>query len=175
MLIQEYQKSWVGDFNAIKNVINEAFSDIKVSIEHVGSTAIINLAAKPIIDIDIVYDTNEDFEAIKKGLEKLGYYHNGDQGIKGREVFKRGEAKGKHNVLDVITHHLYVCATQSEQLKRHLDFRNYLNTHENERKQYQRMKYDIAEAANQDKKVYATLKESVAKEFIESILKKARQ
>ena len=172
MLIQEYQKSWVYDFNRIKKVIEETLSDIDIDIEHIGSTAITHLAAKPIIDIDIAYSKDVDFEKIKEGLAQLGYYHNGNQGIKDREVFKRRGVDVPHEVLDGINHHLYVCPIHSEELRKHLNFRNYLNAHESERKEYESIKYAIAEEANQDKKTYALLKESKAKDFIESILRK---
>lgn len=175
LLIQKYKESWVSDFKQIKKVINEVFLNMEVSIEHIGSTAIRGLSAKPIIDIDIVFDPTIDFEIIKSNLEKLGYYHNGDQGIKDRAVFKRRESNKKHKVLDFINHHLYACPLHSEELKRHIIFRNYLNEHEVERKKYENIKYKIAEEANQDKKVYAELKEVKAKKLIESILKKAKE
>lgn len=89
MLIQEYQEKWVEDFKAIESVITDALIGLNISIEHVGSTAVPKLAAKPIIDIDIVYGNTVPFETIKKGLERIGYFHNGNQGIINREVFKR--------------------------------------------------------------------------------------
>jgi GrpB-like predicted nucleotidyltransferase (UPF0157 family) len=58
-------------------------------------------------------------------------------------------------------------------LRRHLIFRDYLNNHETARVQYEELKRNIAERANQDIKVYAHLKETMAKAFVESILKKA--
>jgi len=144
MLIQNYQSTWVNDFNSIKEVIKEALGDIEITIEHVGSTAIMNLAAQPIIDIDIVHDKNESFEIIKKRLERLDYYHNGDKGIEGREVFKRDKLNEKHSILDSIKHHLYVCQIQSEELHRHLAFRDYLIENENDREKYEKIKYEIA-------------------------------
>lgn len=175
MLIQNYQSSWIHDFKSIKEVITEALWDTKITIEHVGSTAIKKLAAKPIIDIDIIYDKSMSFEEIKKGLEKLGYYHNGDQGIKEREVFKRENLNKKHSILDFTTHHLYVCPLHSKELQRHLMFRDYLIKNKKEREAYQKIKFEIAEKANQDQKIYAKLKEIMAKEFIETILKKAKE
>lgn len=173
MLIQAYKESWVEDFKVIKGVINDALTNINILIEHVGSTAVPQLAAKPIIDIDIIYEHNVPFEAIKKGLEKIGYYHNGNQGIVNREVFKRGIWATKHQILDVITHHLYVCPVGSEELQKHILFRNYLIANEAARNEYQKLKYEIAEAAGQDKKQYATLKEVKARAFINSIIKKS--
>lgn len=175
MLIQEYQEKWVEDFKAIESVITDALIDINISIEHVGSTAVPKLAAKPIIDIDIVYGKDVPFEILKKKLEKIGYYHNGNQGIANREVFKRKNWWSTHPILDTITHHLYTCPIDSEELQRHITFRNFLIANEYARIEYQQLKYEIAEAANQDKKQYAVLKEVKARTFVNEILAKANQ
>ena len=106
MLIQEYNSQWPADFQRIKTILSDALTGIPVSIEHIGSTAVPGLAAKPIIDIDIVLEDRNDFESIKERLAQIGYYHNGDQGIADREVFKRTGALTLHNVLDRIAHHL---------------------------------------------------------------------
>lgn len=172
MLIQEYQSSWADDFQKIKNEIQKALTHLHITIEHVGSTAVPHLAAKSIIDIDIVFDKNVLFDDIKEGLENIGYYHNGNQGIVDREVFKRNHIVS-NSILDSVTHHLYVCPTHSQELKRHLLFRDYLIANEKERIEYQNLKYQIAQEANQDKKLYAQLKEVKAKDFIADILKKA--
>lgn len=175
MLIQEYQEKWVEDFKAIESVITEALIALNISIEHVGSTAVPKLAAKPIIDVDIVYGNDVPFETIKKGLEKIGYFHNGNQGIINREVFKRKNWWSKHQILDTITHHLYVCPVDSEELQRHITFRNYLIANEAARAEYQQLKYQIAAATNQNKKQYSVLKEVEARAFINDILTKVGQ
>jgi GrpB-like predicted nucleotidyltransferase (UPF0157 family) len=173
MLIQEYKESWSDDFNEIKQILTEALITLKISIEHVGSTSVPKLSAKPVIDIDIVYDIPVAFENIKTRLEKIGYFHNGNQGIPNREVFKRAKTDGVKGVLDEIAHHLYVCPTDSEEFKKHILFRDYLRENEEARVQYQNLKYAIAEEANQDKNKYAELKEVMAKEFIDSIVENA--
>jgi GrpB-like predicted nucleotidyltransferase (UPF0157 family) len=175
MLIQEYNPNWIKDFNDIKNVITEALINLNVQIEHVGSTSIPNLAAKPIIDIDIAFYAPTEFDVIKSGLEKIGYYHNGNQGIPNRDVFKRGQSDAKHEMLDSIAHHLYVCPNDSEALQRHILFRDYLKTHEEVRIQYQNIKYALAEEANQDRKKYAALKEEKGNAFIDAVIAKAKK
>jgi GrpB-like predicted nucleotidyltransferase (UPF0157 family) len=175
MLIQKYNPNWIKDFNDIKKVIGEALINLNVQIEHIGSTSIPNLAAKPIIDIDIIFDTPKEFEAIKSGLEKIGYYHNGNQGILNRDVFKRGQSDNKHDILDSIAHHLYVCPSDSEALQRHLLFRDYLLVNEEARIQYQNIKYALAEEANQDRKKYAALKEEKGNAFIDAVIAKAKK
>lgn len=175
ILIQKYQSNWVNDFNAIKEVITDSLKGVDIKMEHIGSTAVKGLAAKPIIDIDMVYQEVESFGAIKAGLAKLGYYHNGDQGIGGREVFKRDKGTTTHWLLDSIQHHLYVCQADSKELQRHLLFRDFLRAHEKERKEYEALKYEIAKRTNQDRKAYAKLKEVMADEFVESIIRKAKE
>jgi GrpB-like predicted nucleotidyltransferase (UPF0157 family) len=175
MLIQKYNPNWIKDFNDIKNVITEALINLNVQIEHVGNTSIPNLAAKPIIDIDIVFDTPKDFDVIKGRLEKIGYYHNGNQGIPNRDVFKRGQSDAKHEILDFITHHLYVCPSDSAELQRHLLFRDYLKSNEEARIQYQNIKYALAEEANQDRKKYAALKEEKGNAFINTVIAQAKK
>jgi GrpB-like predicted nucleotidyltransferase (UPF0157 family) len=138
-------------------------------IEHIGSTSIPELDAKPIIDIDIIYNNESEFENIRVGLLRIGYYHNGNQGIVDREVFKRDREKNIE-ILDSITHHLYVCPKSSEALERHLLMRDFMRKNDWARLKYQKMKYELAEKANQEKKLYADLKELHVNEFIDSII-----
>jgi GrpB-like predicted nucleotidyltransferase (UPF0157 family) len=147
--------------------------EIDVNIEHIGSTSVPNLAAKSIIDIDIIYYQVADFECIKNNLESFGYYHNGNQGIEGREVFKRN-ANQDDEILDKISHHLYVCKNDCEELHRHIFSRDYLRKNEIAREFYQHLKYQIAEEANQDRKLYAQLKQMKVNSFINYIIELAK-
>lgn len=174
MLIQAYQESWVEDFHQIKKVLELTLVHLDISIEHVGSTSVPLLAAKPIIDIDIILGEQGTLEEVKNRLAPIGYYHNGDQGIPNREAFKRVEMTAPHSVLDSIAHHLYVCPKDSEELHRHILFRDYLRANEEARLQYQQLKYTIAAEAHQDRKQYAQLKEERARKFIYDIVEKAK-
>lgn len=171
MLLEKYNPDWVIQFSTLKGIIEKALHGIQCRIEQVGSTAVPGLAAKPIIDMDIIYTQPDEFDKIKSGLEGIGYYHNGNQGIPERDVFKRNSLQG-HPALDSIPHHLYVCPENSPAMKRHLLFRNYLRKHVGARNTYQQMKYELAEKAGQDKKIYARLKEETINGFIDQIIKK---
>jgi GrpB-like predicted nucleotidyltransferase (UPF0157 family) len=124
MLIEKYTSDWIINFTNLKRDLELGLNGIEYQIEHIGSTAVPNLDSKPIIDIDIIYQSESDFEIIKSGLIKIGYYHNGNQGIEKREVFKR-DGKSNYGFLDTITHHLYVCLKNSKALERHILFRNF--------------------------------------------------
>jgi GrpB-like predicted nucleotidyltransferase (UPF0157 family) len=174
MILEKYSSNWITDFTAIKREIENALNGLSYTIEHVGSTAVPNLDSKPIIDIDIIYSTQLCFEKIKLGLEKTGYYHNGNQGIEDREVFKR-TGKLTNEILDTIKHHLYVCPINSKALERHILSRNFLRKNDWARIKYQQMKYEVAEKANQDRKVYAALKEIHVNEFIDAIIEEEKE
>ncbi|NND05241.1 MAG: hypothetical protein HKN87_02575 [Saprospiraceae bacterium] len=99
-------------------------------------------------------------------MEALDYRHNGDQGIKDREAFKRTDSLRQHLVLDIIPHHLYVCPSHSEEFKCHLRSRNILRKDDHARKTYLAMKSRMAEEENQDCNRYVALNEILSKDWI---------
>jgi len=133
-----YDYRWPYEFQKIKKELLLVISNDVLSIEHIGSTSVEGLAAKPIIDIDIVIDDNM-FSTVKEKLHSIGYSHEGDLGIAGREAFTY---KGKMNLM---LHHLYVCHKDSAELKKHIIFRNWLQMHENDKIAYSKIKIEIAE------------------------------
>ncbi len=173
MLIVKYTPNWIKDFEHLKFEISYGLLGLDFTIEHVGSTSVPNLDSKPIIDIDIIYSNESDFEKLKFRLEKLGYYYNGNQGIEDREVFKRNGIL-VNETLDTLKHHLYVCPMGSKALERHILSRNFLKKHEWARVRYQEMKYELAKKANQDKKKYTELKEQYVNDFIDDIIEKEK-
>lgn len=168
-LIQPYQAKWAEDFQYLSKQLYEVLAGLPIRIEHVGSTAVVGLAAKPIIDIDIVFPQAISFDSVRTKLEAAGYYHNGNQGIVDREVFKR-TGLNSHPVFDSIVHHLYVCPDNSAELNRHLRFRDALRANEALRMQYQSLKLELALQAGQEHKRYAALKEINAATFIQGVL-----
>ena len=173
MIIETYTSNWIKDFTDIKSEIVNGLHEFDYTIEHVGSTSVPNLDSKPIIDIDIIYSKPFDFEKIKLRLERIGYYHNGNQGIEDRDVFKRN-GKLTNEILDRIKHHLYVCPVNSKALERHILSRNFLRKNDWARLKYQQIKYELAEQANQDRKKYAELKEQNVNDFIDTILEREK-
>lgn len=168
-LIQPYQTKWAEDFQLLAEHLQAALADLPIRIEHVGSTSVVGLAAKPIIDIDIVFAQAISFDAIRTKLEATGYYHNGNQGIIDREVFKRLDTVA-HPVFDSIVHHLYVCPENSVELDRHLRFRDALKASAAARNAYEQIKLELAALAGQDRKLYAEMKEAHATALIQQVL-----
>ncbi len=138
VIVVPYNEQWKTDFVTVKNYILPAVKDIIIGVEHVGSTSVEGLCAKPIIDIDVVIKDYSVFDAVVGKLAFLGYKHEGNLGIKDREAFDyKGSAA-------LPTHHLYVCPQFSAELRRHTAFRDYLRSHPDAAQRYGEVKEEGA-------------------------------
>ena len=162
VVVVPYDESWKKDIEDISAELMAVLEGKVMSIEHVGSTSVPGLSAKPIIDIDVVIESTDRFGEVRDALAAIGYVHEGDGGIPGREAFKYD---GKEHLRK---HHLYVCAKDSSELNRHLSFRNYLRMHPEAVEEYGRIKSEGAKLYPYDIDSYIEYKSS----FIESIYKK---
>ena len=138
VVVQPYHEEWNRYYNEIKDELQDALGKLALRIEHVGSTSVHGLSAKPIIDIDVVIKDYSVFNAVVLKLQDLGYRHEGDLCIAGREAFKYD---GKEHLQK---HHLYVCPEDSAELKRHIAFRDYLRSNSEAVKEYSRIKEEGA-------------------------------
>lgn len=155
-----YKEIWKMEFKKIKEELVSILSGYIISIEHVGSTSVEGLAAKPVIDIDIIIKDYNSFEIIKAKLASIGYIHEGDLGIKDRQAFKYED---KPNLMK---HHLYVCPEYSEELKRHIAFRNYLRVNKNDRDWYGEVKLLAAKYYPEDIDSYMKAKTPCVAEIL---------
>lgn len=163
LVVLPYDSNWEQDFIKIRDEIKPALNDLALKIEHVGSTSVKGLSAKPIIDIDVVIRDYTVFDKAIACLEKIGYTHEGDLGIKGREAFKY---EGKQHLRK---HHLYVCPQDSPELKRHIAFRDYLRNHPEAVKEYSDIKEKGAELYPYDMDKYMEYKSAVIEKIYKMI------
>ena len=143
VVVNEYDPEWPRTFERIRSQVWPAVQHAAMSIEHVGSTSVPGLPAKPVIDICIVVASRRDIPHVAKALTKVGYVHRGDLGVPDREAFAQPAGFPKH--------HLYASHRGSLDLKNQLGLRDYLRSH--------------PEAA----RTYGDLKKRLAKEFPEDI------
>lgn len=162
VVVFPYDEQWKQDFLKIKDELTSALGQLAKEIEHVGSTSVEGLSAKPIIDIDVVIKDYTVFNEVVSALGTIGYRHEGDLGIAGREAFKYD---GKDHLRK---HHLYVCPEDSPELKRHIAFRDYLRTHPDAVREYSRIKEEGAKLYPYDIERYIEHKSP----FIEKIYAK---
>jgi GrpB-like predicted nucleotidyltransferase (UPF0157 family) len=135
--VVDYDPHWPEVFETLRQRIWAALGDVALSVEHVGSTSVPGLAAKPIIDISIVIPERSDVQTGISRLASLGYVHRGDLGIEGREAFANPDGLPMHN--------LYLCPRDSVALANHLAIRNYLRTHARAVRGYGELKKQLAE------------------------------
>ena len=147
--IVPFEERWASEFNSLNQVISDALGDLIQHIEHVGSTSVKGLAAKPIIDLDVVIKDRSFFSKVAEKLHELGYIHKGDLGIEGREAFGRTDihVPWGENARQWMEHHLYVCTKDNEELHRHVTFRNYLISHPDVASEYEQLKLHLAKTA----------------------------
>jgi GrpB-like predicted nucleotidyltransferase (UPF0157 family) len=158
--IVEYDAAWPLRFRALAGRARAALGDLALAVEHVGSTSVPALAAKPVIDPDVIVRP-EDVERAIERLAGIGYVHRGELGIPGRHAFRPppGEAK----------HHLYLCVAGSDGLRDHLLFRDHLRAHPDVAREYTDLKRRLAEAHGADRDGYQEAKRA----FIDAVTRRA--
>lgn len=134
--VVDYDLSWPRTFEVLRQSVWPAVCDVASSLEHVGSTAVPGLAAKPIIDMDVVVASRDEVPEVIARLSALGYTHKGNLGIEDREAFQSPEA--------LPAHHLYVCLEGSAALENHLALREFLRREPTAVMEYGRLKKQLA-------------------------------
>ncbi len=163
VVVEKWNPQWKYEYEKIVASLGKDIIYNSIKIEHVGSTSVEGLSAKPVIDLDIVIEKDK-FAIIKELLNKKGYEHEGDLGIEGREAFSYS---GKE---ELMTHHLYVCPKDSKELFKHITFRNFLKNNPDLAAEYSKVKEKAAVLYPDDIDKYIEFKS----EIIEKIYRKCR-
>ena len=159
VMVLPYDRAWKSAFEKIKEELDQAIGDLILGIEHVGSTSVEGMSAKPCIDIDVIIQDYSVFDAVVSRLEAIGYLYEGDLGIKDREAFQYS------NKPHLQTHHLYVCPQYSEELHRHITFRDFLRSHPEAAKTYSSVKETAAQLFPEDIAQYIAYKSPCIEEL----------
>lgn len=167
-LIKPYNPVWKIEFEKLKKVLEGILLDLGIDIQHVGSTSIPELCAKPILDIDIILADKILLNEVAARLEKIGYFNRGEQGIKGRFAFRQNFVDTPITSIQQIwqEHHLYVCFADSLALKNHLLFRDALLDDKILVNRYAALKMELVNQKDMTREAYTMRKT----EFIISVL-----
>lgn len=165
-----YDSNWATCFSELWQVFNTHLSTDIIAIEHVGSTAVPQLYAKPILDIDIIIEEFTQVKKISAILEKLGYVNRGDLGIEDRIAFSQKDENAPYTDKQNhwMKHNLYVCIKDSISLQNHLLLRNYLLQDKAAVETYSQLKVKLASIYADDIDSYVKYKTP----FICAILEK---
>ena len=156
-----YDESWPVAFAALAGRLHGVLP-AGARVEHVGSTAVPGLAAKPILDVDIVVPSAASVGPVVAALASLGYVHRGDLGIAGREAF-HAPPGGRY-------HHLYVVVDGSPPYRDHVDLRDHLRRDASARRRYAEEKHRLAPLLRTDREAYVEQKGVI----VQALLREAR-
>jgi len=170
-LVEEYNPEWLAWFEQLRARLESCLNGIPHTIEHVGSTSIPGMTAKPIIDITIVAET-DGFPTVKERLISIGYFHEGDKGLPGREAFGIEDSILKSSLPE---HHLYVCEKGAKELTKHLAYREFMIKHPEWRAKLSEHKRELCERYNNDRQLYIDGKDAMMQEINRLALKEYQQ
>ena len=128
-------------------------------MHHIGSTAVPNIHAKPVIDILLVVQKHAELDAKQAAMEALGYEARGEGGIPGRRFFRRDNKDGDR------THQVHAFEADSPQIARHLAFRDYMIAHPGIAQEYSALKQKLAAEHPNDIEAYMDGKDAFIHEI----------
>lgn len=131
-----YDALWSIMFGSEAEKLQRIFGDEVLEIYHIGSTSVVDLYAKPVIDLMPVSKDVSRIDRFNDAMETISYEAKGEYGIPGRRFFLKGG--------DDRTHHVHIFEAGSVHIGRHLAFRDYLREHAGEAASYSRLKLDLA-------------------------------
>lgn len=153
-----YREVWSAQFGLVAHALRQALRDVVgAKIEHVGSTSVPGLAAKPILDIDVIVEA-EHVPAAITALGRIGYMHRGDLGVDGREAFYAPDENPRRNV--------YVCTAGTLNVRNHLAVREVLRHRDDLRDQYAAVKLSLAADPEMDIDKYLAGKSRVLQKVL---------
>lgn len=160
----EHNTSWQLSFEREAKKLRKVFGQDCIDIQHVGSTAIPEILAKPIIDIALIVSSLRKAKRYAKKLKEIGYKIKKNDARKERLFFTKGPEEKR-------THYLHISEIGSDYAEDMILFRDYLCNHKNAAKAYSELKENLAEKYKNTREVYTAKKEGLVKE----VIKKAKK
>ncbi|MDI1351819.1 MAG: GrpB family protein [bacterium] len=148
---------WPRLFNESANEIKNILGENCIAIHHIGSTAISNIYAKPIVDILLVVKEIKLVDSLNSKFEALGYVCMGEYGISGRRFYWKSK--------DTRTHNIHLFEEGSSEILRHVSFRDFMRNHEDYAKAYSVLKCCLAEVFTEDIENYVNGKSSFVQQI----------
>jgi GrpB-like predicted nucleotidyltransferase (UPF0157 family) len=158
IVVVDYDQAWPAQYTAEARRIQEALGEGIIGLEHVGSTSVPGLAARPIIDIMPLVESFEAAEALVAPFEMLGYHYFGEYGIPRRHYFHRPG------------YHVHLLEPDNTRATGHVAFRDYLRAHPDAARRYAQLRRELAERYRDDPNGYTGAKA----EFVQAIIATAR-
>jgi GrpB-like predicted nucleotidyltransferase (UPF0157 family) len=160
IVVSDYDEQWPAWFEQVRAAVWPAIADLALRIDHVGSTAVPGLAAKSIIDMDIVVASPDHVRPVVERLATIGYRWRGDLGVAGREAFSPDRSG------DLPAHHLYLVVENNRAHLDHWLLRDLLRSDRDARARYAALKRANADMAGDDMDVYVAAKAALVADLL---------
>lgn len=160
--LSPYTNLWQTRYRAEARRLTRYAAEVRYRLEHIGSTAIHGLDAKPIIDLALMIPSLHHLPRWITKLEAAGYSYKGEYGLAGRHFFTRGTP---------VTHHLHLVAKGSEHWTYWIVFRDYLRTHPLEAEHYNQLKNTLARKYRHNRDAYTRAKTPLVKKILAKAMK----
>jgi GrpB-like predicted nucleotidyltransferase (UPF0157 family) len=159
VIVVPHNPHWRVAFAAEAALVASAIGPAVVTIHHIGSTAIPDIYAKPVIDLLVEVVDLEPVDRAQPALVALGYEAMGEFGLPGRRYFRKDNDQGDR------THHVHVFEAGSAEVERHLRFRDYLRAHPDRAQDYSNLKRHLAQLHPTDIEAYMDGKHGLIQEL----------
>jgi GrpB-like predicted nucleotidyltransferase (UPF0157 family)/SAM-dependent methyltransferase len=162
MIVQEYQPRWAEEFAALRDVLAKHLGSMAQSIDHVGSTSVPGMLAKPILDVDVEIGAGATVDQVSAKLAELGYHYEGEKAIPDRHAYRKtsDEVPLVEPLRAWMNQHVYACPTGSAERARHLHFRDALVASPELREEYRSIKKLCLAGADGDPTKYQAAKDA---------------
>ena len=158
LVVVPHNPAWGDAFHIEADAVLRALGVSALEVQHIGSTAIRQIAAKPIIDMLLFVRDLDELDAKATALAAMKYEAKGEFGIAGRRYFRKHDAQGNR------THHLHTFRTGDPEGLRHIAFRDYMNAHPDCAEAYGQLKLALAAQNANDAEAYMNGKNAFVKE-----------
>jgi len=162
--LENYNKNWKVEYDLEEKLLTKVLKDYLIEIEHVGSTSIVGLSAKPVIDILVVINSLNDIEKIEGILSEYDYSNRGPQGVSDRMFFAKGPEDSR-------THYIHFVEPNSTTYYNLILFKRYLNDFPEYIDKYCELKKTLASKYANERSKYTSGKS----EFIQDVVAKAKK
>lgn len=162
--LSDYNPEWKKEYLKEEKLLKKVLKDYIIHIEHVGSTSIEGLKAKPVIDIIIVIKSLKEIPEIENILKDYDYSNRGPQGVDDRMFFAKGPEDGR-------THYIHFTEPKSNTYYDLVYFKRYLLEHPEYIKKYCELKQELASKYAEERSKYTAGKN----EFIKDVIAKAKE
>lgn len=171
VLLCNHDPQWEDAAKQTIRILYEILGDTAIDIQHVGSTSVKSIQAKPVIDLIVGVRAFEDIKRFSNVLEANVFFFVGCEGTERQPVYQCGEYDAIQKEMTFLTHYIHIVKFGSQQWLNYINVRDYLNSHSDEAKAYEKVKLESSRKNSESLRDYHSDKEM----FVTALIKRANR